>query len=75
MSEPNPNRFYKWIVEIEISEVWVADGFEITADDVQEMIQKQIGYSYEHETRVRIVKSPTVEEIRLTQGYTTAVVN
>lgn len=68
-NEPDPNKFYKWTVEIEVNELWVADGFQIDADMVQEMIQGRIGYSYEHETRVRVVKAPSVDEIRKAQGY------
>lgn len=67
--EPNPNKFFKWVVEIEVNETWVADGFEIDADMIQEMIQERIGYSYEQETRARIVKAPDPRAIRVAQGY------
>jgi len=71
-NEPNPNKFYKWTVEIEVSEVWVADGFEVTAERLQEMLQEAIGFSHENETRVRVVKAPTVNAIRKAQGYEAA---
>lgn len=67
--EPNPNKFFKWTVEIEVNEVWVADGFEVTAERVQEWIQEAIGYSYDSETRVRVVKAPDPKEIAKAQGY------
>lgn len=67
--EPDPNKFFKWTVEIEVNEIWVADGFEVTAEGVKEMIQEAIGYSYEHETRVRVVSSPDPTEIKKAQGY------
>src|SRR5690242_18883125 len=69
MSEPNPNRFYKWTIEIEVNEVWVADGFEVTAENIQEMLQERIGFAHDNETRCRVVKSPSVNSIRKAQGY------
>lgn len=42
-NEPDPSKFFKWTVEIEINEIWVADGFEVTADGIKEMIQEAIG--------------------------------
>lgn len=47
----------------------MADGFEITAERIQEMIQESIGYSYESETRVRVTAAPDPKEIRKAQGY------
>lgn len=67
--EPDPNKFFKWTVDIEVNEVWVADGFEVTAERLQEMLQEAIGFSYESETRVRVVKAPSEQEIRKAQGY------
>lgn len=72
MDEPNPNKFYKWTVEIEVNEVWVADGFEVTAERIQEMLQESIGFSYESETRVRVTRAPKPEAISLAQGYVPA---
>lgn len=68
VDEPDADRFYKWTVEIEINEVWVAGGFEITADRVQQMIQEAIGFARESETRVRVVASPDLKKIRKAQG-------
>lgn len=68
-NEPDPSKFFKWTVEIEINEIWVADGFEVTADGIKEMIQEAIGFSYEHETRVRVIQAPAINEIRKAQGY------
>ena len=71
-TEPDPKKFFKWAVEIEINEVWVADGFEVTAERIQELIQEAIGYAYDHESRVRVIAAPDPEEIRKAQGYVTA---
>jgi hypothetical protein len=70
MGEPNPNRFYKWTVEIEVNEVWVADGFDLTDERLKEMIESELGYSYSHETRVQVLKAPSPKKIRRAQGYT-----
>jgi hypothetical protein len=72
MSEPNPRKFFKWTVEIAVNEIWVADGFEITADKIQEALQTMIGYSYENETRVRVITAPASAAIRKAQGYEAA---
>lgn len=72
MTEPNPNRFYKWTVEIEVNEVWVADGFEVTAGRLQDMLQEAIGFAHDNETRVRVIKSPSDTSIRKAQGYAAA---
>lgn len=72
-NDPDPNKFFKWTIEIEINEVWVADGFEITADRIQEMIQEALGFSREEETRVSVIAAPHPDEIRKAQGYEVTV--
>jgi hypothetical protein len=68
MSKPKK---FKWTVEIEIDETWVADGYEATAERVQEAILcYSLGYAYDHEVKVKTLKAPSKAAIRAAQGYT-----
>jgi hypothetical protein len=58
-----PHRFYKWVVEIEVEETWVADGFNLTQERLKDMLERTLDYSYEHETRCKILKAPTEKDI------------
>ena len=62
-------RKFVWLVEIEIDETWVADGFEITAERAGEWVEKDIGYASPDEISVRIKKAPKSSDIRAVQGY------
>lgn len=47
-----------FLVEIEIAEPWIQDGFEFSEDRIEESFQRGIGellpYAYESETRVKV---------------------
>lgn len=60
---------FKWVVEFEVSENWVADGFEMTAERAKDMIESALPYSYPHETAVKIVAAPDKEAVKVAQGY------
>lgn len=54
----------EWTVKIKISDVWVADGYEATAEGVKEaLLGYSLGYAYDHEVEVELVKSPPPEVI------------
>ena len=60
-------KFLKWTVEFEISETWVADGFEMTDDIAHEMLSDRLGYAYDAELRATVVKAPSKAAIRRVQ--------
>lgn len=60
---------FKWTVEIEIDEVWVADGFELTEERLIDMVQSDLQYATESEIKVKILKSPDEKAISKAQGY------
>lgn len=61
---------FKWTAEIEVDETWIADGFELTAEDLKNAIlEHMLGYADDSEVNVEIVKSPSEDEIREAQGY------
>lgn len=60
---------FKWVVEIEVDETWVADGYEATADRVKEAILgHSLGFAYENEIKVRQISKPSDKSIRIAQG-------
>jgi len=64
-------RMFKWTVEVEVSEVWVADGFEFPADpdDCAEWFrERMLGYAYPHEIKARVLKAPNADAVRAVQG-------
>ena len=61
---------FKWVVEFEVTESWVEDGFEITADRALDMLANALPYAYGSELKAKVVKAPTKTLIRKTQGYT-----
>lgn len=64
-----PKKF-KWVVEIEVDEVWVADGYEANADRVKDAIMEySLGYAYDSEVNVKILKAPTKKSIAKAQGF------
>ncbi len=60
---------FKWTVEFTVDETWVADGFEMTPEIAKAMIEKQLGYSYSHETDAKVIKAPAQAAIRKAQGF------
>ena len=62
---------FKWAVEIEVDEKWVADGFDLTEERVIDMLQNDLRFAYESEVGARILKAPSEKAIRIAQGYTT----
>ena len=62
-------RTFKWVLEVEVSEYWVADGFDITEENVQDIANALNPYAIEGEYRVRILQAPAPELVRQAQGY------
>lgn len=54
---------FKWRVEFEIDETWVADGFNLTEDVAKEMIENYLGWAHPSETAAKIVSSPPEKDI------------
>lgn len=60
---------FKWVIEVEVDEIWVADGFNLTKERAEGIMQKALPYSYSHETAVKIISAPDPKEILIAQGY------
>ena len=60
---------FKWVVEFEVTENWVEDGFNITEDRANDMIANALPYAYGAEFKATVIKAPDFKLIRKTQGY------
>jgi hypothetical protein len=73
VTPPEPARApekFTWTVAITLDKVWVEDGFILTPDRLQALIQSDLmTYSIEHEVKVMELASPSPAAIRLVQGY------
>ena len=49
---------FKWVVEFEIAESWVEDGFEITQDRATEMLENVLPFANSFELKATILKAP-----------------
>ena len=61
---------FKWVVQFEVTENWVEDGFDISETRALNMLANALPYAYGSELSAKIVKSPDEKRIRKTQGYT-----
>lgn len=60
---------FKWIVEFEVADVWVEDGFEFTDDIAHAMLAEWLSHANGDELKAKVIKSPTIKSIRKMQGY------
>jgi hypothetical protein len=69
---PKPIKF-KWTVEVEIDERWVADGFDLeNGESMEEMIKRsRLGYAYSHEVKCKVLTRPPDEAVAKAMGYKT----
>jgi energy-converting hydrogenase A subunit M len=61
---------FKWVVEFEVTETWVEDGFNIDEDRAQDMLANALPHAYGYELKAKVLKAPDAKLIRKTQGYT-----
>lgn len=62
-------RSFKWTVEFEVAETWVADGFDLDAERANDMIGTALPFSYGWERVARVIKAPRKSRILVAQGY------
>jgi hypothetical protein len=61
---------FKWVVEFEVAESWVEDGFDLTQDRAMEIIANALPFANDDEIKALVLKAPEAKLIRTTQGYT-----
>lgn len=64
-----PVTWYTWTVQISVADTWVADGFDLTADRLKDMVLSDLGYAHDGEVVTKIIRAPKPEDIRKEQGY------
>ena len=60
---------FKWTVEFTVSEKWVADGFDLTDDRAQDIIQSVLGWATETEVQGRVISAPDPRRMAKAQGF------
>ena len=64
---------FKWTVEFEVAECWVADGFNLTDERALYMLAHDLGWAnISTELAAKVVSSPSAERIAKAQGYRNA---
>jgi hypothetical protein len=59
-----------WVVEFEVTENWVEDGFNLTRERAKDMIANALPFAHGSELNAKVIKAPNPKLIRKTQGYT-----
>jgi hypothetical protein len=50
---------FKWILEVEIDEIWVAYGYKATAENIKDAIMSHsLCYAYNQEVKVKQLSKP-----------------
>lgn len=63
---------HTWVFELTVDETWVEDGFNPDAFQMKEAIRgSMLGYAYDHEVRVKLVKKANQKAVAKAQGYRT----
>jgi hypothetical protein len=68
-NNPDRNGFYRWVVEIEVHETWVEDGFSLDDEKAHDMMMHRLPYANGHELKARVLSSPPEKSVRKAQGY------
>jgi hypothetical protein len=64
---------FRFTVEFEIDQVWIADGFFLTAETALEMLGAELNFAnVGEELDARMVKVPNLERVAKAQGYSDA---
>lgn len=64
-------KFYKWTVEIEVAEAWVADGFDLTDRRAHDIMTHHLSYANGNEIKCKVVARPKDHDVATEQGYKT----
>ncbi len=60
---------FVWRVEIEVAEVWVADGFDLSEERMHGIMCRALSSARMSEIRCKVLKAPPVADVRKVQGY------
>jgi hypothetical protein len=60
---------FKWVVEFEVTENWVEDGFNITDRKAMSMMEEALPFASGAEFSAKVIQAPDAKLICKTQGY------
>lgn len=61
---------FRWTLEVDVDEQWVADGFDLTREATREaMINAVLGSAHPLERSIRLVDGPADEDVARAQGF------
>lgn len=63
-------KWFKWVVEIQVKQSWIADGFNMDNERAHDMLAHTLPGAYGYELRAKVIAAPPLEEILRKQGYT-----
>jgi hypothetical protein len=63
-----PQRF-KFTIEFDVAEVWIADGFDLTDSRAQDLLRNALPWCYDSEVGARVIARPADEDMARAQGY------
>lgn len=64
-----PKKKFKWVVEFEVDEIWVGDGFDPDNDDMKQMLATRLPFADGSELKAKLLKRPSDTAIAKVQGY------
>lgn len=59
--KPVQRRKLKWVIQIEVDPLWVADGFDMDDDGALDMLSCRLGYASTAELGARVLKRPAAK--------------
>lgn len=60
---------YTWIVRFDVAAERVAEGFTLTDEIANDLLDSALPFSYEHEIRAAVIAAPSPVDIAREQGY------
>lgn len=63
-------KFHKWVVEFQVAEIWLKDGFDPDKDVFRDaLMEYSLGYAEESEVKAKIISKPDKKTLEKLQGY------
>ena len=59
---------FKLIIGLEVDESWVADGFDLNHENVNDRLHALLPYAYASEFKAKVLDAPSRASIREAQG-------
>lgn len=62
-------KWHKWVVEFQVEQTWVEDGFDLTDERAKRMLAYDLQSAYGSELKAKVIDAPQPEVIAKAQGY------